>query len=380
MAFVIVAPRPASARPEPARPGVRESSLSSNTVAALQAGIGELYTLDFDAADRWFSRVTAASSNHPAGYVYLALTAMARILVEGESPGRQEELRSRIQTATVKAIRGVIRGDDPWVRLYAGAAFLLQSCREGRQEHYIDALRWLKRAIVQINSACASPATQDDAYVLIGAYQYFLSQTPWSIRFFSALLIEPNDRQMGIDHLEQGMARAVFSRNEARLLLSTAYTWEHQTERAHECVNELVKRYPRNPLVAALKEQVLIQEHRYEDALASATATVHYVMTDARLRGLLPDRCYDVGLLYMYQTNYARALSHFSQAYAAGSNKPAIRAWAALRTGMMCDRLNRREEACRWYTVTAGMNRLSDLAGHYARVFLREAYRGEMIE
>ena len=377
-ALCCLAPLPAFCRA--VVPAGRADGLPSNTIALIQSGIAHLYNLECDAADAIFTRVTAANSNHPIGYVYLALNAMVRVMVHGESPLLLDTLQTRVRSATQCALRNVSGTRDAWSSFYAGAAFLLQACWDGKQENYFSALHWLKRAISQLSIARSSPAARSDAAVMIGAYQYFLSQSPWCFRFFSSLLIAPNDRRQGFEALKHGAEQALFTRNEARLLLVTAYTWDHQTERAHECVDILLKRFPRNLLLPALKEQILIQEHRYQDALALATASLYRVSVDARLLPLLPDRLYDAGMLYMYQSNYSRALACFSRAWTAGTNKPALRAWAAVRNGMMCDMLGRRPAARRWYAAAADMSRRADLAAHYASVFLQDPYRGQLFE
>ena len=356
------------------------SGLVSNTVAQINDGLQHLYNLDFNQAETAFAAVVQATSNHPAGYIYLAVNELARMMVEGESPATIAAAELYIREANDKALKRVLSPEDSWDRFFAGSAFLLRACWEGRQERYIEALQWLKRAMVQINKAQNHPQTQADAQVLVGAYQYFMSRTPWCIRFFSALLIESNDRQQGIKNLEEGMREARFTGTEARLLLSTVYLWEDEPERAHEYIKGLVDQFPGNVLLQCFKKQLLQEEHRMDAALAVATNSLSRVGKSSRLQGLLPDMQYDAGLLYMYHTNYTAAGKLFIDAYTSASNKPAIRAWTALRAGTVHDLQERRGAARLWYRKALEQPQCSDLVRYYAREFLQKPYHGETLE
>jgi tetratricopeptide (TPR) repeat protein len=341
----------------------------------IRDGLHYLYNLDFDRAGEKFTEVTCMASNHPAGYIYLALNELGRMMIEGESTRTTAAAETYIRAANEKAFRRVLGTSDPWDQYFAGSAFLLRACWEGRRERYIEALQWLKRAIVQINTARQHTATRADARVLVGAYQYFMSQTPWCIRFFSALLIEPNDRRQGIENLEKGMREARFTETEAQLLLVTVYMWERETERAHEYIEQLLAQFPGNILLHNLRKQLLLEERRLDDALTVATNSLAQVRQTPRLQGLLPDMQYDTGVLYMYRTNYTRAGKYFTDAFHSASNKPVIRAWTALRAGTANDLLSQRETACRWYRTALEQPRATDLVKYYAREFLREPYR-----
>ena len=373
--LLLILPNPATAKNLPPA-----SSLTSNTVAYISDGLQHLYNLDFTRAETIFAAAVNTASNHPAGYVYLALNEMARMMVEGDSDRATAAVERYISTANEKALLRALAPQDSWDQFFAGSAFLLKACWEGRQERYITALQWLKRAIVQINKSRQHESTRADAQVLIGAYQYFVSRTPWSIRFFSALLIEPNGRQQGKENLEKGMREALFTGTEARMLLITVYLWEHEPERAHEYIEGLIKQFPANMLLYSLRKQLLLEEHRLDDALAVATNSLARVKRIGRLRGLAADMHYDTGLLYMYRTNYTAAGKHFSAAYAAASNKPVIRAWTALHTGTLNDLQAQRDTACHWYRAALEQPRGSDLVRYYAREFLREPYHGGYLE
>lgn len=350
------------------------TGLSSNMTVQIRNGLVYLYNLDFDRAETAFAEITSTTSNHPAGYIYLAVNELARMMVEGESRQTTAAAEAYIHAANEKAFRRVLGTSNPWDRFFAGTAFLLRACWEGRQERYIEALQWLKRAIVQINAARQHTATRADARVLVGAYQYFMSQTPWCIRFFSALLIEPNDRHEGIENLEKGMLKAQVTGTEAQLLLVTVYMWERETERAYEYIEQLLEQFPGNILLHDLRKQLLLEEHRIDEAITITTNSLAEVRRTPHLRGLLPDLQYDTGILYMYRTNYARANIYFTDAYRSATNKPVIRAWTALRAGTVNDLLLQRNTACRWYRTALEQPRATDLVRYYARTFLQEPY------
>jgi len=199
------------------------ADLSPRTAVQVHTGINQLYNLNFDQAENIFSQITAAESNHPIGYVYLALTSIGRTLTTGTTDANTEQFNAYTEMAVKQALSSKSSEKAPWNLYYSGVAFMLKSYSEGKQQNYIDSLRWLKRGISLINRSCKNSKTSADAKMFLGSYQYFTSKMPWYFRFFASLLVEPANQNVGIENLEYAVSHSEFGRVESEMLLSIAY-------------------------------------------------------------------------------------------------------------------------------------------------------------
>lgn len=357
-------------------------NLSSETVGRVHTGINQLYNLNFDQAEDTFSQVTVTESNHPIGYVYLALTSICRTLTMGTTEANSEMFHTNITLAVRKALSSKSSKKAPWNLYYSGVAFLLKSYSEGKQQNYIDSLRWLKRGISLMNRSCKNSETSADAKMFLGSYQYFTSRMPWYFRFFASLLVEPANQNMGIENLEYAVSHSEFGRVESEMLLSIAYLWDDQYYTALSFAEKLSTEHPENYCFGFLKQEVLLRQREYKTALNCATNQLVRIEYDKRkeINGLIANQYYMLGLIYTKTKKYDEALRNFAFTFNFSENKPYLKAWAILRQGTVYDLKKQYSRARNCYAVVKTIHHESDLLDAYGRKFTAIPYKGEPLE
>jgi len=356
--------------------------LSTEASGNVHIGINQLYNLNFDQAEGTFSQITVTESNHPIGYVYLALTAIGRSLTMGTTESNTEQFHSYTEMAVKHALSSKSSEKASWNLYYSGVAFILKSYSEGKQQNYIDSLRWLKRGISLINRSCKDSKTTADAKMFLGSYQYFTSRMPWYFKFFASLLVEPANQNIGIENLEYAVSHSKFGRIESEMLLSIAYLWDNQHYTALDFAEKLLTEHPENYCFGFLKQEILLRQREYKNALKCATNQLIKIEYDKRneINGLIANQYYMLGLIYTKTKKYDDALKNFAFAFNFAENKPYLKAWAILRQGTVYDLTKQFSRAKSCYAVVKTIHHESDLLNAYGKKFAAIPYRGEPLE
>ncbi|RLD12271.1 MAG: hypothetical protein DRI44_01145 [Chlamydiae bacterium] len=358
------------------------TKLSPEITEQIHSGINQFYDLNFEKAEGIFTQISSTISNHPIGYVYLALTSIGSSLIKG--PTEENTLRFHAYTdlAVKCALRSKSSEKAPWNLYYSGVAFILKSYSESKQQNYIDSLRWLKRGVSLINRSCKNNKTSADAKMLLGAYQYFTSRMPWYFRFFASLLVEPANQNVGIENLEYAVSRSKFGKIESEMLLSIAYSWNNQYYTALDFADKLLIEHPENYCFGLLKQEIFLRQRKYNNALNCATNQLLRIEYDKRreINGLAANQYYILGLIYTKTKNYDEALRNFAFAFSFAENKPCLKAWAILRQGTVYDLKKQHSRARDCYEVVKTIHHESDLLDAYGQKFASIPYRGESLE
>ena len=359
-----------------------DADLSTEVSGNVHIGINQLYNLNFDQAEGTFSQITVTESNHPVGYVYLALTAIGRSLTMGTTESNTEQFRSYTESAVKQALSSKSSEKASWNLYYSGVAFILKSYSEGKKQNYIDSLRWLKRGISLINRSCKDSKTTADAKLFLGSYQYFTSRMPWYFKFFASLLVEPANQNSGIENLEYAVSHSKFGRVESEMLLSIAYLWDDQHYTALDFADKLLTEHPGNYCFGFLKQEILLRQREYKNALMCATNQLVKIEYDKRneINGLIANQYYMLGLIYTKTKKYDDALKNFAFAFNFAENKPYLKAWAILRQGTVYDLTKQFSRARNCYAVVNTIHHESDLLDAYGKKFAAIPYRGEPLE
>jgi len=358
-----------------------QAGLPAVQATVLRAGISNLFALDLARAEQQFAQVATAASNNAAGHVWHALAVLGRVMVEG--PARMDEVRIAADAHGALAAAEPRRADGSgWREVYDGIAALLLARHAMNANDGAAAVLLLAGALQDVRAATQCRAAAADAGVLLGAYEVFISGTPWYLRLPAAMLVAPGDDAAGLVRLEHGAQQACLFGVPARVLLAIVYAWREQYDRALLVCDELQALLPGNHQVDALRAQILLREGRVADAATALARAIARVKKDARpgAVALLAEHYYDLGRLDMLTTNYPAASAHFEAACAASGRKQAMRAWSTLRLGTVYDAQLQRVEAQRAYARAADLAAAVPIVRQYARLFLREPYAGQCLE
>ncbi len=358
-----------------------QAGLPAAQATLLCAGISNVFALDMARAEQQFAQVAAAAGNNAAGHVWHALAVLGRVMIEG--PARVDEARIAADARAALAAAEPCRADGSgWRELYDGVAALLLARHALNAGDGAAAVLLLAGALQDVRAATRCTAAAADADVLLGAYEVFITGTPWYLRLPATMLVAPGDDAAGLARLERGALQACRFGVPARVVLAIVYAWREQYDRALQVCDEVQAQLPGNHQVDALRAHILLREGRVADAATALARVIARVKQDPRpgAVALLADHYYELGRLAMLTTNYPAAGAHFEAACAASGRKQALRAWSTLRLGTVYDAQQQRAAAEREYARAAELAASVPIVRQYARLFLREPYAGQCLE
>jgi hypothetical protein len=107
-----------------------------------------------------------------------------------------------------------------------------------------------KQADAEATKLLAVDPSAQDAYMALGAANYIIGSLPSYKRAFLWFGGIHGDRERGLEQLQRASEHGHYLQAFAKAWLALACEREHQTDRAHQLLAELVAEYPTNPLFA----------------------------------------------------------------------------------------------------------------------------------
>jgi tetratricopeptide (TPR) repeat protein len=219
--------------------------------ARLAGIVDSFYDLRFEEAQAGAAGIEKDFPGHPAGPFYAAMVQYQRYLIENPpSDATLARFEAGIRDV-VKACEGIRTVDEHSAERYLGAAYGFSARALVAQGNYWSALLKARKAVGHLKKAAELDPSDDDTKLGLGMYEYFLSRTPTAAKPFAYLLIGMRgNRERGLEHLKRSAAGSGPARMEARSVLSAIYASdrERRWSEAQELLQELISRYPGNPL------------------------------------------------------------------------------------------------------------------------------------
>ena len=204
----------------------------------------------FEEADRQL-KSACPPAPLPACDVIGAVSDYWRLLQNPDDTSRDNALLQRINIAIASTEAWVAREPkhaEAW--FYLGGAYGTRVLLRGHRGQYLTAARDGKRIHDALQLAISLDPSLDDAYFGLGLYHYYAAIAPRAARILSRLMFLPGgDRAGGLKEMEQTRTKGMLLRGEADYQLHLIYLWyERQYETALRLIQDLLGRYPTNPV------------------------------------------------------------------------------------------------------------------------------------
>ena len=344
--------------------------------AVVERGLNALYTSDDDGAERIFQESLRLRPNDPVLSLGRAAVAWWRMENDFASPGGPEEKAFvvAVKQAVDDAQRAASEDDKAEAYLCLGAAYGLRGRWEAAQHRWLSAYLDGRRAYGDERRAVKLNPDLDDAYLGIGAFDYYLATLSRFVRTLS--FMSAGGRDKGLAELQRA-TRGRFSGVAAKLLLvGIDWTFEKNPQEAWKTLEELHQRYPGSPLIDSMR---LIGLFHLRDAAGLKREARSFL--DKAESGApffrpvdRPAGRYFLGLGEQLSGQYDQALAEYA---AALSEVPAEHRWRSmlhLFIGECQDLLGRREEALASYRQALKDPPLWGVP-RYARYLLKRPFR-----
>jgi tetratricopeptide (TPR) repeat protein len=348
--------------------------------AATDEGIDYLFRLEHDNAIQFFADLGAKRPDHPgpplaeaAAYWLRELFARQELdLDEFISPGYFTRPPKRMIPAADRLAfeRGIAKSQAlarEWLQTHPGdkdARYYLGAA-EGAQgafaftidQSYLAALRHGKAAYQYQQALVEEDPEFWDSYLTVGTYEYTLGNIPWYLKWITTIAGYKGSEARGFEYLVLTADKAMFVRNEARVMLMVLYVREGYHDYALRVARELHRRYPENFLLHLNQAQILERMGRREDAIETYLEVVRLAEQGRKNYQKVPLGTfrYTAGARLAELGERERALALFLKATQDPGTPEREKALSHLRAGEILDLLGQRAEAVSQYHVVQGL-------------------------
>lgn len=310
------------------------------------AVIDLFYNLELEKAAAAAEALAGRHPGHPIGPFYRSIVYYQRFLVE--DPRREATLdafesESRAAVAAAEALASSKPAEGHY---FLGVAKGFQARVHAAKRQYLRAIPDALSSVRHLREAVARDETLTDAYLGLGMYEYFTARMPAGAKPFAYLFGVRGNREKGLDYLRRAAEGPGPARWEARSMLAAVHILESDWDKADAYLEELMRRYPRNPLYRMRRVYLSQRAGRWDKALALSDPAGKWLE-------LLPPGLKPLALSY---ARYRSAETHLVAgrpaaaepliaALESGKIPPSLEDWTALRRGNLLDAAGRHREA-----------------------------------
>jgi tetratricopeptide (TPR) repeat protein len=211
-------------------------------------GINHLYDLEFDEAERHFSKVVSERPEHPAGYFYRAMVTWSRLSVGFWTAQNLAEYVERIdQTITVARKRIEKNEKDSRSYFYLGGALGFKGRFELMRQNWFSSYNLAYDAIQALKTCQKLDPDNKDVLLGLGIYDYYTAKLSGVLKLLSYLFLHKGDKAEGLRKLHEAANQAVYSGLEAKSMLVHIYLYlEEDYAKALPLVQDLRTTFRKN--------------------------------------------------------------------------------------------------------------------------------------
>jgi tetratricopeptide (TPR) repeat protein len=220
--------------------------------AAIQRGIGEVYDLAFEDAERDFRLLVELKPEHPAGHFFLAMVQWWRILIDIDNEQYDDQFHDSLDHV-IDLCDDMLRLNENDVRalFFKGGAIGFQGRLETHRSQWLAAANAGRKALPVVRQAAALDPDNYDIQLGMGIYNYYADVVPREYPFVKPLMIfvPAGDRQKGIEQLRMASEKGKYAAVEATyFLMQLYYQFEKNYTLALDLARRLHERFPNNML------------------------------------------------------------------------------------------------------------------------------------
>jgi len=227
-------------------------------------GINHLYDLEFDEAERLFSKIVAEKPDYPAGYFYLAMATWSRLSVGFWTAANLKEFVERIDLTISVAKKGIEKNEkDSRNYFYLGGALGFKGRFELMQQNWFSSYNLAYDAIQALKTCQELDPDNKDVILGLGIYDYYTAKLSGVLKFLTYLFLHTGDKDEGLRKLNVAANKAVYSGPEAKSMLIHIYLYlEEDYNKALPIIQDLRAKFKKNPRYPFFEGLVYIRQDR----------------------------------------------------------------------------------------------------------------------
>lgn len=325
-------------------------------------GIELLYDLEFDGAERIFSRVVSERPGIPIGYFYMAMVSWSRLSIGFWNTETLREYVDRIDlTISVAKTRIENREADSFDYFYLGGALGFKGRFELMRHNWFSSYLLAYDAIEALRTCQKMDPSNVDVLLGLGIYDYYTAKLSGAVKFLTYLFLYKGNKDEGIRKLKTAADNAVYSAIESKSMLLHIYLFmEEDFRKALPFARDLGGKFKKNPRYKYLEGIVYIrgnQDAQYTDDLNFIRAESGRQESKQKAQLWANQALYLEASYHLFrnQPEQARAKLDSILAQVDPVADPAMVAWPLLKRGMSYDLEGKRDKALEVYRSVLAM-------------------------
>jgi len=340
----------------------------------LRQGFEHLYNLEFKQAVRLFEQVVqaepesaTASAFHASALLYEILasqgTLQSQLFVTTNEflrhqrvppdPALDQRFHAAVQETERRARERLARDRNDLDALFALGLVHggLANYLAGVKADYLKGLRTGEEAFEHMKKVRELHPEIHDAAVVLGIHDYIIGSLPRTHRFLLFFLGATGNRERGLAYLDEAATQGEFLRTYAQVLLVVANVREEKHADAISRGEELLRRYPRNPVFMLEVAKMYRGAERFRDAMNLCRLFIVEMLAHPHNPRILgpEDGLVELARVEAAMEAYDRALETLDRVRSVPDVNPRVAGQALLERGKLLDTLGRRELAVAEY-------------------------------
>ncbi len=236
----------------------------------ITSGIHQIYSIEFDKAEKTFTTVREEFPEHPAGKFFDAMIIWWRILLDLRSEIYDDLFKDKLELVLDQCDE-ILDNDEKNVDavFFKGGALGYRGRLSALRGDWFDAAADGKDALPLVFYAYDLDSTNTDVILGFGIYNYFAQVIPETYPPVEPLMIffPEGNKKKGIEQLEFVGKNGKYAKYEAIYFLMTSlYSFEKNNHKALQYAKILNEEFPDNPRFESYRGRINIRVNDYEEA------------------------------------------------------------------------------------------------------------------
>jgi tetratricopeptide (TPR) repeat protein len=227
-------------------------------------GIRQIYSIEFEQADKTFNQLITDYPKHPAGIFFLAMLNWWRILLDTSTEQRDELFLKKIEEVIEHCDK--ILDEDPDnidAMFFKGGAIGFRGRLSAMRESWLSAVDDGREALPLVEEAGELEPDNIDVKLGYGIYNYYASVIPEQYPIVKPLMIflPSGDKELGLKQLKDVAQHGKYTKYEARYFLMTLYyRLEKDFDASEEYSKILTDDFPNNPVFERWRGRIAMKK------------------------------------------------------------------------------------------------------------------------
>jgi tetratricopeptide (TPR) repeat protein len=227
-------------------------------------GIRQIYSIEFEKADKTFNQLITHYPKHPAGKFFLAMLDWWRILLDTSTEEHDELFYNKIEEV-IEHCDNILDEDSENIdaMFFKGGAIGFRGRLSAMRENWLSAVDDGREALPLVEEAGELEPDNIDVKLGFGIYNYYASVIPEQYPIVKPLMIflPSGDKELGLNQLKDVAQHGKYTKYEARYFLMTLYyRHEKDYDAAEEYSKILTDDFSNNPVFERWRGRIAMKK------------------------------------------------------------------------------------------------------------------------